>query len=215
MPTTSVLSADQAGVDQAARLLRAGELVVFPTDTVYGVGAALAHPAAVARIYEVKERPARKGFAVFLRSPAEMARVAVNIPPLADALADRCLPGALTLVLWARPDLPEAVTGGQGTVGIRIPDSVVARELGRLVGSPLVVTSANRSGQPSPVTAQEALAQLGGRVPLLLDGGACSAGRESTVVDLTGPGPRIVREGAIPRATLEAVWQAPTAPVPP
>lgn len=197
------------GVDRrlrrAAALLRAGELVAFPTDTVYGVGAVAWDAAAVAKLYVAKLRAADKAIPVLLADPVDLALVAVDLTAAAMRLAERFWPGPLTLVAPKAPAVPDEVTAGGQTVAVRIPDHDMARALIRLAGAPLATTSANLSGQPSPVTAQDVAAQLTGRVALILDGGPCPGGLPSTVVDVTGPAPRILRPGPI---TLEQILAA-------
>jgi L-threonylcarbamoyladenylate synthase len=185
------------GVLRAAEFLRAGGIVAFPTDTVYGVGAPVWDPLAVGRLYEAKLRPHDKAIPVLLASVADLELVARDLPSGARRLAERMWPGPLTLVVPRAPEVPDAVTAGGDTVAVRVPDLELARMLIREAGAPLAVTSANLSGQPSPITAQQVVAQLGARIPLVLDGGACPGGLASTVVDLTGSQPAILRDGPI------------------
>ncbi len=189
---------------EAVRLLQAGELVAFPTDTVYGVGALVWNGPAVARLYAAKLRPAGKAIPVLLADPADLALVAGGLPAAVARLAEAFWPGALTLVVPKAPGIPFEVTGGGDSLAVRVPDHTLARDLIRAAGAPLATTSANLSGQPSPVTAQEVAAQLGRRIPLILDGGRCPGGVASTVVDLTGPEPSIVRPGPISLAQIRA-----------
>ena len=188
----------------ALSILKRGGLVAFPTDTVYGVGALAFDGAAVESIYAAKDRPVEKAIPVLIGDAADLDKVAVGIPRAALALAARFWPGALTLVLPKRPDLPEAVSATP-TVGVRVPDHPVARALLRAAG-PLAVTSANLSGQPSPSIAQEVLAQLGGRIEIVIDGGKTPGGVPSTLVDCTGREPVILREGPVSQAEILAVW---------
>lgn len=183
--------------------LKSGELVAFPTDTVYGLGAALRHPASILRLYEVKGRDASKAIPILIGSLEELAQVAQDPSPAAWRLARRFWPGPLTLVVPRRPDLPAELTS-YGTIGVRMPDHVDALALLRRSG-PLAVTSANLSDQPSAVTAAAVLAQLEGRIPLILDGGACSGGISSTVADASGPQVKILRQGPLSLADLLAV----------
>jgi L-threonylcarbamoyladenylate synthase len=169
--------------------------VAFPTDTVYGVGALVSDAQAIARLYEVKGRGSEKAIPILLSDPAELDQVAFEVGEMARRLAARFWPGPLTLVVPKRPSLPEALSA-QPTVGVRMPDHSVALALMRQTG-PLAVTSANISGAASSVTAEEVLAQLGGRIPLILDGGRTPGGISSTVVDCTGLEPRILRVGPI------------------
>jgi L-threonylcarbamoyladenylate synthase len=183
---------------RAVRVLRDGGIVAFPTDTVYGVGAHAFLPAAVEQLYAVKRRPRDKAIALLLSGVDALPTVALSIPDLAYALATRFWPGALTLVLRRTARVPDAVTSGGDTVAVRAPDHPVTQALIAALGAPLAATSANLSGQPAPATADGVLAQLAGRVDLLLDGGTCPGGVASTVLDLTVSPPRILRAGGIP-----------------
>jgi L-threonylcarbamoyladenylate synthase len=201
---TEFLSAsDRAGVARAAELLCSGRLVAFPTDTVYGVGALAFDASAVALIYVAKERPPEKAIPVLIAEEADVTRIAAAVPDAARALMARFWPGGLTVVLPKRPDVPDIVSG-DATVAVRMPDLDLARALMRLTG-PLAATSANRSGQPSPVTAEDVAAQLGGRIAAVLDGGPCPGGIPSTVVDCVAWPPRLVRQGALSLAALRTV----------
>jgi L-threonylcarbamoyladenylate synthase len=191
-----------AAFERAVALLRAGELVAFPTDTVYGVGAVAWDAAAVAGLYTAKLRPGDKAIPILLADPADIEQVARDLPPAARRIAEAFWPGPLTLVVPKAARVPDEVTAGGDTVAVRIPDHDLARDLIRAVGAPLATTSANLSGQPSPVTAQDVAAQLSGRIPFILDGGPCPGGVASTVVDLTGPSPVVLRPGPI---TLEQI----------
>ncbi len=205
---TRLLKPDEGGIRIAAAALRAGALVAFPTDTVYGVGAHVFLPAAVARIYEAKGRREEKPIPVLLRSADDLPQVAAFPSPQAWRLARRCWPGALTIVLASRPEIPAVVRAGGATVGVRVPDHPVVRALIGAVGAPLAATSANRSGRPSPTTAAEVVAQLGGRVEYIIEGD-CPGGVESTVIDLSVDPPAILREGAISRAEVMAALGGP------
>jgi L-threonylcarbamoyladenylate synthase len=186
----------------ALAVLRRGGLVAFPTDTVYGLGALAFNGAAVERIFTAKDRPVEKAIPVLIADPADLEKVTLEVPQAAARLAGRFWPGPLTLVLAKRLDLPEAVSSGP-TVGVRIPDHPVARLLLRSAG-PLAVTSANLSGKPGHSTAQDVLAQLGGRIALIIDGGRTPGGVPSTVVDCAGAEPRIIREGPITKDEIRA-----------
>ena len=198
---TRILTLSEEAIAQAAALLRSGDLVIFPTDTVYGVGALITHPQAVARLYRVKDRPGEKAIPLLIADPEDLEQAVTKVTPAARRLIACFWPGGLTLVLPKRPEVPAEVSPGP-TVAVRLPDHGGIRALIRAAGAPLAATSANRSGQPSPRTAQEALAQLGGRVPLILDGGPCPGGVPSTVVDCTVDPPRLLREGAIPASEI-------------
>jgi L-threonylcarbamoyladenylate synthase len=203
MPTRVLPTADPNSLDHAAELLRTGQLVAFPTDTVYGVGALAFDVQAVASIYTATERPPEKAIPVLIANESDLLHVAAAVPDSARVLMARFWPGGLTLVLPKRPDVPEMVSGGE-TVAVRIPDLDLARALMRLTG-PLAATSANRSGQPSPVTAEDVVAQLGGRIAAVLDGGPCPGGIPSTVVDCVASPPCILREGALSLTDLRSV----------
>lgn len=198
-------SQEAASLLKAAEFLRSGELVAFPTDTVYGVGAICWDEAAVARLYTAKLRSLDKAIPILLADATDLALVARELPPLAVKLGEAFWPGALTLVVGKGPRVPAEVTAGGDTVAVRIPDHELTRALIRLAGAPLATTSANLSGEPAPVTAGEVAAQLAGRVAMILDGGRCPGGAASTVVDVTGPAPRILRPGPITEADLLAV----------
>lgn len=204
-PEGRCLSAGAPGtLEAAARSLRAGRLVAFPTDTLYALGADPRNPEALARLLRAKgsrDRP----IPLLLPGPESLRSVAAEVPDLAVILAERFWPGALMLILPARADLLEAVTGGTGTVGVRVPGSAVARDLLRRVGAPLTGTSANRSGEPPPRRADEVAADLLHHLDLLLDGGACPLGVPSTVLDLTVDPPRVRRAGAVPVGALRTV----------
>jgi len=207
MTTTEILAADKTGsLERAAKLLLSGQLVAFPTDTVYGVGAPAFDAASVAAIYVAKERSPEKAIPILIADEADLLRIADAVPESARVLIAHFWPGALTLVLPMRPDVPEIVSS-DATVAIRIPDLNVTRALLRLTG-PLAATSANRSGQPSPVTAVQVMAQLGGRIAAVLNGGTCPGGIPSTVVDCVASPPCVLREGAISFSTLRAIMPA-------
>ena len=193
---TQIIPADSpTSMPYALEILRAGGLVAFPTDTVYGVGALAFDGTAVASIYAAKDRPAEKAIPVLLGNGDELDRVAAHVPEMARRLAARFWPGPVTLILPKKPTLPEAVSS-LPTVGVRVPDHEVARALLRASG-PMAVTSANISSQASPSTAQEVSDQLGGRIALVLDGGRTPGGVPSTLVDCTGSEPAILRKGPV------------------
>ena len=188
--------------EQAIALLQAGELVAFPTDTVYGVGALAWNPQAVARLYTAKLRPGDKAIPILLADPDDLVLVAPELPDAVLAIARRFWPGPLTLVVRRAGRVPDEVTAGGDSVAVRVPDHALARALIRGAGAPLATTSANLSGQPSPVTASEVAAQLSGRIALILDGGRCPGGVASTIVDLTSATPTILRSGPISLAEI-------------
>lgn len=190
---------------RAASLLQRGQLVAFPTETVYGLGANALDPAAVQRIYEAKGRPAYNPLIVHVPDAASAQRLVTVWPETAERLATRWWPGPLTLVLPKAMGIPSEVTAGLGTVALRVPAHPVALALLRACGFPLAAPSANRSGQISPTSAAHVAQGLGDRVPMILDGGPTSVGIESTVIDLSGPRPVLLRPGMISQADLEAV----------
>jgi len=204
MTETRLIPATQPdAIEQALRILRAGGLAAFPTDTVYGVGALAFDGPAVESIYAAKDRPVEKAIPILIADADDLDKVAVDIPPMARILAARFWPGPLTLVVPKQPTLPEAISATT-TVAVRIPDHPVARALLRAAG-PMAVTSANLSGQPSPVNAEEVMRQLNGRIPLVLDGGVTPGGVPSTLVDCIGAEPVLLREGPLTKEQILAV----------
>ena len=192
-------------IERAVALLRRGELVAFPTETVYGLGADAADPAAVAKIFAAKGRPADHPLIVHLPAAAQLARWAREVPAEAERLAAAFWPGPLTLILKRQPDVPDAVTGGQDTVGLRVPNHPLALELLAAFDGGIAAPSANRFGRISPTTAAHVREELGERVPLVLDGGACPVGIESTILDLSRGVPVLLRPGAIGAADIARV----------
>jgi L-threonylcarbamoyladenylate synthase len=189
---------------QAVSLLKRGDLVAFPTETVYGLGADASNAKAVQKIFAVKGRPADHPVIVHLAHVAQFATWAIDIPKVAYQCAEAFLPGPLTLILKRSSRVPDIVTGGQDTVGLRIPNHPLALELLREFGGGIAAPSANRFGKISPTTAQHVLADLGEDVRLILDGGACDVGLESTIVDVTSERVRVLRPGGV---GLEALSQ--------
>lgn len=213
------MSLDPALLARAVALLQAGELVALPTETVYGLGADAANPAAVAKIFAAKGRPADHPLIVHLPGDDWLDQWATDIPQAAWDLAEAFWPGPLTLILNKQPWVPDAVTGGQDTVGLRVPGHPVALELlkafadagshGRHAGG-IAAPSANRFGRISPTTAAHVQEELGDRVPLILDGGPCQVGIESTIIDLSRGRPEILRPGHIgPQRLAEVLGDLP------
>jgi len=194
----------QAQIERGVSILKQGGLVAFPTDTVYGLGASANNQQAVARVYQVKERPWEMALPLLLAHTSQISEVAEAVPPIAWLLADKFLPGALTIVLYKSNSVLDIVTGGGSTVAVRVPAHPIPVALAQDSG-PIVGTSANLSGKPSALTADEVCSQFGDKIDLVIDGGRCPGGRESTVVDVTGEVPVVLREGAIPREELEQV----------
>lgn len=201
---TKVLEATAEAVIRAAEVIRAGGLVAFPTETVYGLGADALSPTAVARIFEAKERPRGNPLIVHVTDATALEQVAVRVPDRAREVLARFWPGPLTLVLARAPAVPLITTGGLDTVAVRAPADPVAQALIRAAGRSLAAPSANRSGRPSPTRAQHVLEDLGGRIELILDGGATTVGLESTVLDMTTEPPTLLRPGGVTLEQLEA-----------
>ena len=196
---------ETAVIQKAAACLGGGGLVAFPTETVYGLGALALDERAVARIFSAKGRPASDPLIVHLHETAQAAHLVAEFPPLAERLANEFWPGPLTLVLPKSDLVPGKVTAGGTTVAIRIPNHPVALALLAAVGAPIAAPSANRFGRISPTRAEHVLAELGGRIDILLDGGPTGYGLESTVLDLTSKPPRILRPGAITWEQLQRI----------
>lgn len=186
-----------AGISFAARLLREGKLVAFPTETVYGLGADALNAAAVARVFAVKGRPADNPLIVHVAGAAQMEKLAKNIPKEAWLLAGRFWPGPLTLVLESSNTVPKQATGGQDSVALRVPAHPVALSLLCKARVPVAAPSANLSGRPSPTTAAHVLDDLAGHIDAVLDGGSCQVGVESTVLDIRGGRPLLLRPGGV------------------
>ena len=198
---------DPEALAEAIGLLRAGHAVAFPTDTVYGIGAHAFIEEAVAGLYVIKQRPPDKSIPLLLSDAGDLPQACGVVPESAWRLARCFWPGALTLVVPKGTAIPPIVSSGPG-VAVRVPDHPIVPEIIGRLGVPLATTSANLSGGASPATAQEVLAQLGGRIALILDGGPCPGGIPSTVFDLTVEPPQVLREGDISRAALEACLEA-------
>jgi L-threonylcarbamoyladenylate synthase len=195
----------QRQVDLGISILKEGGIVAFPTDTLYGLGACANLRQAVERVYKVKERPQNMALPLLLAHTSQISEVANYVPPIAWLLARNFLPGALTLVLFKSSSIPDIVTAGGMTVAIRIPAHQVPVALVESLGTPIVGTSANLSGHPGSLTADEVHSQFSDKIDLVIDGGRCPGGRESTIVDVTGEKPTILREGAIPEEKIRQV----------
>lgn len=192
-------------IERAVAALRRGGLVAFPTETVYGLGADARNPEALARLYATKGRPAAHPVIVHLHDHSQLEDWAVEVPAAAQALAQAFWPGPLTIVVRRAPSVLDAVTGGARTVGLRVPDQPLAQSLLEEFGDGLAAPSANRFGRVSPTTAADVRADLGDLVDVVLDGGRCRVGLESTIVDCSGDEVGILRPGAISREAVEAV----------
>lgn len=191
-------------LEKAASLISAGELVAFPTETVYGLGANALDAKAVSKIFEAKQRPQDNPLIVHIAHPKDAASLC-HVPPIASRLMASFFPGALTLLMRKRPIVPSTTTAGLDTVGIRMPAHPVARKLIELAGVPIAAPSANRSGKPSPTTAAHVWNDMQGRIPMILDGGECQIGLESTVLDITQEPPMVLRPGGVTREMLSNV----------
>ncbi len=210
MPVTRTVKVDPqhpdpAVIEEAAELIRRGGLVAFPTETVYGLGADALNPQAVRALFEAKGRPPNDPVIVHIAERSWLSRVAVEVPEVAQRLAERFWPGPLTLILPKGPQVPEIVTAGFPTVAVRLPSHPVALALIRAADTPIAAPSANRFGHTSPTTAEHVKADLDGKIDLILDGGPSWIGVESTVLDLSTPRPLILRPGGVPREALEPV----------
>lgn len=207
MKTLVLSSADPTAAAQAAEIIRAGGLVAIPTETVYGLGANALDEEAVAKIFLAKGRPQDNPLIIHIAESGELERYCRDIPDSAWLLAERFWPGPLTMVLPAKDCIPRRTTAGLDTVAVRCPHTAVTRQLIRLAGVPIAAPSANLSGKPSTTTAQHVLHDYGtdGKIDAVIDGGPCRVGVESTIVDLTGEKPRLLRPGGITPEELTAL----------
>ena len=208
--STRLLDATRADhIAEAVRLLREGRLVAMPTETVYGLAADATDPVAVRGIFTAKGRPSDHPLIVHLPDASHLPRWAEDIPETAWRLAERFWPGPLTLLLRRAPHIDASVTGGRDSIGLRVPAHPVMRQVLQTLDGGLAAPSANLYQRLSPTTAAQVLAGLDGRIDAVLDGGPCAVGLESTIVDLTGTAPRVVRAGPITRGEIEAALQVP------
>jgi len=201
----NAIQPEAAIIERAAELLRMGDIVVFPTETVYGLGADALQTAALERIFTAKGRPYSDPLIVHIADVGELESIATNIAPIAYQLAQAFWPGPLTLILPADPRIPRMITAGLPTVAVRMPRHPVALALLAALASPIAAPSANRFMHVSPTTAQHAMSDLHGRVPLILDGGPCTVGVESTILDLCSAQPTILRPGGISLEALRTI----------
>lgn len=192
---------DAATLERAAQLLRRGGLVAYPTDTVYGLAADPWNDEAVGKLFEAKGRKPEQSVPLLFASPQDLAYVVADVPDVALGLLREFWPGPLTIILPKAQRFRSRAVAGE-TVAVRVPDHPVPRDLARLLGGPITGTSANLTGGPEPLTADDVRSQLGDRVDLIIDGGPCPGGTPSTVVDCTMDPPRLRREGAISREEL-------------
>lgn len=205
MKTQILPATDTEAFGHAVRLLRAGKVIAFPTDTVYGVGASGFNEHAIEQLFVVKTRERGKAIPYLLADAKDLAHVAREIPEAAQMLAKKFWPGALTLVVPVNTRVPKILIAGGDTIAVRVPNHPTTRALIDSLGSPLAATSANISGGSDPANAQQVLAQLDGRIPMILDGGATRANIPSTVIDVTVTPPKVLRIGALSVAEIEKV----------
>lgn len=196
---------DAEKMQEAGDLIAAGELVGFPTETVYGLGGDGLRPDAAKKIYEAKGRPSDNPLIIHIAEVSDLDRVGKNVPEQARKLADAFWPGPLTMIVWKKDEVPFATTGGLNTVAVRMPNHPVALELIRRSGKLIAAPSANTSGRPSPTEASHVMGDLDGRIAMVLDGGPVGIGIESTIIDLTEPVPMILRPGYITPEMLSEV----------
>lgn len=196
---------DSTQMQEAGDLIAAGELVAFPTETVYGLGGDALHPEAARKIYEAKGRPSDNPLIIHIAEVEDLERVGKEIPESAKKLADAFWPGPLTMIVWKKEEVPYATTGGLDTVAVRMPNHPVALELIRRSGKLIAAPSANTSGRPSPTEASHVYGDLDGRIAMILDGGSVGIGIESTIIDLTEDVPMVLRPGYITLDMLSEV----------
>lgn len=206
--STQLLSPKE--IAKAVELLRIGQLVAFPTETVYGLGALLDNPIAIQKIFQVKGRPKDNPLIVHIHSLEEVEKIAIDIPNEFYLLAEAFFPGPLTLVLEANPNVPPEASAHLPTIAVRCPSHPVARDLLKNLGSPLVAPSANLSGRPSATSAEHVLEDFQGKIAAVIDGGKCSLGVESTVIGLQSVNyPMLLRPGTITRKEIESILKRP------
>jgi L-threonylcarbamoyladenylate synthase len=205
MRTQLLPATDTQAFAHAVRLLRAGKVIAFPTDTVYGIGADGFNERAIEQLFVVKERERGKAIPYLLADAKDLAKVAREIPRAAHLLAQKFWPGGLTLVVPAGAQVPKILIAGGDTIAVRVPNHPTTRALVDSLGAPLAATSANISGGENPANAQDVFVQLNGRLPLILDGGATRGNISSTVVDVTCDPPKVLRVGVISVEEIERV----------
>lgn len=202
---TEVKPITRQSLEEADQLLREGQVVAFPTETVYGLGAYAMSEEGISRIYAAKGRPSDNPLIVHVAPGFDLTKIAREIPPRAEELMKRFWPGPMTIIFRKQPVVSDHVTGGLDTVAIRMPSDPSAMKLLSFTGLPIVAPSANTSGRPSPTTAAHVKEDLDGKIPLILDGGECRFGLESTIVDLTEEVPMVLRPGAVTLEMLRKV----------
>jgi len=196
----------QQEIEKGVKILRKGGVIAFPTDTVYGLGADAFNPTAVERIYEIKDRPKHRQLPLLIADVERLATLAEPIPEIAWFLARQFWPGGLTLVLPKTDSLPAYLASGS-TIAVRVPNHPVCLALIQHLGNPVIGTSANISGEPAALTAEEVGQQLGGKIDFIINGGKCPGGKESTVVDITRESPIILRQGIIPSDEIDKAYK--------
>lgn len=200
---TEIYAPTSENLKLAAELIRQGEIVAFPTETVYGLGGNALNRDSVKKIYAAKGRPSDNPLIVHIADKSEISKIASSVPENAAVIAEKFMPGPVTIVLPKKDIVPDEVTGGLKTVAIRMPSEFIALELIRLSGCPICAPSANTSTRPSPTSAAHVYADLNGKIPAIIDGGDCEVGVESTVIDFTTERPRLLRAGGMPVEVLE------------
>ena len=201
---TRILGTSEEDIERAAEIIRQGGLVAFPTETVYGLGADALNPEAVGKVYAAKGRPSDNPMIVHISSKDDLTRLTFEITEDMKKLAEVFWPGPLTMVVPARPVVPKVTTGGLDTVAVRMPSDLTAASLITASGVPIAAPSANLSGKPSPTTARHVIDDLDGRIDAIIEGGDCQVGIESTVVDMTGSVPAVLRPGIITQEQLSS-----------
>ncbi|HXZ94363.1 MAG TPA: L-threonylcarbamoyladenylate synthase [Dehalococcoidia bacterium] len=200
------MGVSQREIKKGVKVLQNGGVIAFPTDTVYGLGADAFNSTAVEKIYEIKDRPKYQQFPLLIADVKQLTNLAEPIPEIAWFLASRFWPGGLTLVL-SKKDLVPAYLASRPTIAVRIPNHPVCQALIQHLGNPLIGTSANISGQPAALSAEEVEQQLEGKVDLIINGGKCPGGKESTIVDVTHEPPVILRQGIIPSHEIDKAYK--------
>ncbi len=193
-----------AALARAKEIIEKGGIIAYPTETFYGLGANPYNEDAVKRLFELKGRGFDKPISILVKDEAMLGQVVADVPPVAENLIKRFWPGPLTIIFNVAPEIPELLTAGTGKIGVRISSSPIAERLLDTIDSPITATSANPSGKKSPITANEVVNHFGGRLDLILDGGRLSGRLGSTVVDITGGGIELVRDGEIPEEIVSS-----------
>lgn len=205
---------DEKGIKPAARLIASGSVVAFPTETVYGLGANALDPSAIAKIYAAKGRPSDNPLIVHIASKKDVTKLAASVPPSAKKLMDKFWPGPLTIILKKKPVVPLVTTGGLDSVAIRMPSNKIALALIKESRVPIAAPSANLSGKPSPTTAEHVISDMDGRIPMIISGGHCTIGLESTVIDMSSGTPMLLRPGKISLEELrETIGEVHVSPI--